>query len=92
MERFRRALEIRQKLARRTPSELKQLLGYEQKGRKRKGAIDAIKRVLEDLTGKESKGGRGSRSTSRQLGQVVERVVGVSPQASLERKFEPHLN
>ncbi len=25
-------------------------------------------------------------------GQVVERVVGVSPQASLERKFEPHLN
>jgi len=25
-------------------------------------------------------------------GQVVERVVGVSPQAALERKFEPHLN
>ena len=25
-------------------------------------------------------------------GQIVERVVGVSPQASLERKFEPHLN
>ena len=25
-------------------------------------------------------------------GQIVERVGGVSPQASLERKFEPHLN
>ena len=25
-------------------------------------------------------------------GQIVERVVGVSPQASLEKKFEPHLN
>ena len=24
-------------------------------------------------------------------GQVVERVVGVSPQAALERKFEPHI-
>jgi thioredoxin 1 len=24
-------------------------------------------------------------------GQVVERVVGVSPQANLERKFEPHM-
>jgi thioredoxin 1 len=23
-------------------------------------------------------------------GQVVERVVGLSPQAALERKFEPH--
>lgn len=25
-------------------------------------------------------------------GQIVERVVGVSPQAALERKFEPHIN
>ena len=25
-------------------------------------------------------------------GQIVERVVGVSPQAALEKKFEPHLN
>ena len=25
-------------------------------------------------------------------GQIVERVVGVSPQALLEKKFEPHLN
>jgi hypothetical protein len=24
-------------------------------------------------------------------GQVVERVVGVSPQSALERKFEPHI-
>jgi thioredoxin 1 len=24
-------------------------------------------------------------------GQIVERVVGVSPQAALEKKFEPHL-
>ena len=24
-------------------------------------------------------------------GQVIERVVGLSPQAALERKFEPHL-
>jgi thioredoxin 1 len=25
-------------------------------------------------------------------GQIVERVVGVSPQAALEKKFEPHIN
>lgn len=75
--------ELRQKLARRTPEELKQLLAYEKGGRKRKGALDSIKRVLADLadTGKPARKAKKSKRTSArssrkgvELGAVIERV------------------
>src|SRR3954470_8620688 len=82
--------ELRQKLSRRGPEELKSLLGYEKGGRNRKGAIDAIKPVLSDVaasagggstkssrSGKRSSssgGSKGSSSGKGQLGDVMDRV------------------
>src|SRR5690242_3428613 len=82
--------ELRQKLARRSAEELDSLLGYEKGGRKRKGAIDAIKRALSEVSEAASGGsGKSSRSSKRpsnggskeaspgkksQLGGVMERV------------------
>ena len=78
--------ELQRKLARRTKDELESLLDYEKGGRKRKGAVDAIKRVLADIAGvepKRSKKGKPSKSSPKArsskkrgvpIGEMVERV------------------
>src|SRR5689334_277653 len=67
---------LRQKLARRAPEELRGLLDYEKGGRKRKGAIDAIKRVLDDIGGGSSKkGSKAKRGSKAKKGSQQSRPV-----------------
>lgn len=80
--------ELRQKLARRSAEELKELLKYEKSTRSRKGAVEAIERVLSDVNessgsrGKKGSSGRGSQGRSSEgrgegeSGGVVEMMKG----------------